>query len=229
MPDLTERLAQLGHNSPAGSAVDNDTIAADRQRGQSALRRRNLRRGAAGAGGVAVVAAVAAVVALSEAGPSSAPSHQAAQRPGATSAAHQAGSAIELVAYRGPQRAGFTVASVPSGYVLQGVTGATLDIAEPGDHSSLNTFVGKLTVSVEASSESGGLSQYHGQAVTINGEPGIYSVDRTGVSGITYEQGHGSGNLVTVQAWSNIKLSQDQLIDFAQGVTVTADVQRSHG
>jgi hypothetical protein len=240
MPDLTDRLARLGHQSPADAAANDDTIAADRQRGQAALRRRTVQRSAIGVGGVA---AVAAVVALAVTGTSSPAKHEAAiasTRPVATHATtapkpvtptHPAGrpAAIRLVSYDGPQRAGFTVASVPSGYVLQGVTGATLDIAEPGDHSSLDSFVGKLTVSVEASSEVGGLGIFHGTPVTVNGEKGIYSIDKTGVSSITYEQGHGSGNLVTVQCWSNIKLTQDQLINFAQGVAVTADVQRSHG
>lgn len=234
MQDISDRLAHLHDSAGPGAAPSDDVIAADLHRGRQALHRRHVRRAGVGAVGVAAAAAVVAVALTSGSGPSTGPRAESGSttsvvpaRSGHTSSPAQH-DAIELVAYRGTQRPGFTVKYVPDGYVLQGVSGSTLDIADAGDHSSLDIFSGKLTVGVEAASEVGGLKSQHGSSVTVNGQPGVISTDKVTTT-LVFEQGHGSGNLVTVQSWHNIQLTQDQVVSFAEGVTVTADAQRQHG
>lgn len=238
MQDMTDRLARL--NDPTtGTAPSDSTVAADLSRGQRALRRRTARRAGVGVVGVAAAAAVVTVAVTSgssdhatpRAGgqhPPVASTHaQTKSHPSATHHVQQQ-PAIKLVAYHGTQKPGFTVQYVPDGYVLQGVSGSTLDIATADDHTPLNTFSGKLTVGAEQAINGQGLNAYHGTPVTINGEPGLVHTDKYATT-VVFKQGGGSDNIVTVQCWSNIKLTQDQVVDFAKGVTVTADVQRQHG
>jgi hypothetical protein len=127
---------------------------------------------------------------------------------------------FELTAYRGRQLPGYTVKWVPRGYVLQGISGSVLDVAESGDHSSLNTFVGKLVVM---------LNDHPGPAtgtpVSVSGHPGRID-DQDGVLILTYSDGTHN---VDVQAFSNIHISRDQLVQFAEGVTVLSGAQVGHG
>lgn len=129
-------------------------------------------------------------------------------------------SALQLVAYRGKQLPGYTIKEVPQGYVLQGVSDSVLDVARYGDHSSLNYFGGKLVVM---------LNDYPGPAdgapVSVNGHPGKID-DTDGVQVLTYSDGTYN---VDVQAGSNIHISRDQLVQFAEGITVLPTAQVGHG
>jgi hypothetical protein len=61
--------------------------------------------------------------------------------------------------------------------------------------------------------------------VSVSGHPGRID-DQDGVLILTYSDGTHN---VEVQAWSNIHLSRDQLVQFAEGVTVLPSAQEGHG
>ncbi len=130
MNDLIDRLATL-RSAATDPGAQTDAVAADLQRGRRALARRRKVRGAtSGIAALALAGTAGAMVV-----------NQSATDPG-----------VRLVTYEGSQPAGFTVATVPAGYVLQGSTPYSLDIARPGDRSSLDDFQNKLVVTVEAKS-----------------------------------------------------------------------------
>jgi hypothetical protein len=209
MHEVTDRLESLGRRQaliPEQTIID-----ADVRRGRAALNRRRRRQGAA---------ATAAVAALAIAGVS-----LSAAAPTRSRVSTQAGTrlpSVHLVAYTGAQPAGFTVAKIPAGYVLQGAQPTTLDIAEPGNHTSLDSFVDKLVVSLQSTDAT---TPTAGTRVKVNGEPGVITVS-DGVHTLTYSEGN---HEVQVQAWSNIHLTDSQLVTFAAGVTVTSAVQPTHG
>lgn len=127
---------------------------------------------------------------------------------------------ITLVAYQGNQLPGFTVTRIPAGYVLQGISQAVLDVSRKGDHSSLDSFVGKISVTVN---DAPGPDE--GQVVSVNGHLGRIR-NEDGVQLLTYNDGMHD---VEVQAWSDVKITPAQLVSFAEGVTVLATAQTSHG
>jgi hypothetical protein len=226
MPDPMTRLAALHDGPPA--AVDDAVIASDLRRGRDArVTRRRRRAGAAGAAALGIVAVSSLSYALASGGSPRAPqavtphtvvTHtpgNAASTPTPTSRP-----AFQLTAYRGRQLPGYTVKRVPSGYVLQGISGSVLDIAESGDHSSLDSFDGKLVVMLNDHA-----GPATGTPVSVSGHPGRID-DQDGVLILTYSDGTHN---VEVQAWSNIHLSRDQLVQFAEGVTVLPSAQEGHG
>ena len=222
MPDPMTRLAALHGGPPA--AADDAAIAADLRRGRGArVTRRRRRAAAAGAAALGVAAVSSLSYALASGGGSRAPQAIAPRTvvthaPGnATSASTPA---IQLAAYRGRQLPGYTVNRVPRGYVLQGISGSVLDIAESGDHSPLDSFDGKLVVMLNDSP-----GPATGTPVSVSGHPGRIS-DQDGVLILTYSDGTHN---VEVQSWSNIHLSRDQLVQFAEGVTVLPSAQEGHG
>jgi len=222
MPDPMTRLAAL-HDGPL-AAIDDAAIASDLRRARDALVTRRRRRAGAGAAAALGVVAVSSLsYALASGGSSRAP-QAVAPRTVVTHASGKATStstpAIRLLAYRGRQLPGYSVKRVPEGYVLQGISGYVLDIAASGDHSPLDAFEGKLVVM---------LNDFPGSAtgtpVSVSGHPGRID-DQDGVLILTYSDGTHN---VEVQSWSNIHLSRDQLVQFAEGVTVLPSAQEGHG
>jgi hypothetical protein len=222
MPDPITRLAALHDGPPA--AVGDAVIASDLRRGRDArVTRRRRRAGAAGAAALGIVAVSSLSYALASGDGSRAPQAVAPR----TVVTHTPGNAtststpaFQLTAYRGRQLPGYTVKRVPSGYVLQGISGSVLDIAETGDHSSLDSFDGKLVVMLNDHA-----GPATGTPVSVSGHPGRID-DQDGVLILTYSDGTHN---VEVQAWSNIHLSRDQLVQFAEGVTVLPSAQEGHG
>jgi hypothetical protein len=216
MNDMSDRLRDLRTVEPHQRATDSE-VAADLLRGRSALRQRRLRwaTGAAMAG-VAVVAGTIIVTTGDAGSPARHRDQAATQHQGM-----QTGG-IRLVSYTGGQQPGFTVTTVPAGYVLQGAQPGSLDIAPPGDNSPLDTFTGKLVVmlqSVDATPD------HSGTQVTVNGRAG-YIQHGEDATGLEYTDGEHD---IVVQAWNNIHLSDDQLVQFAAGITVTASAQEGRG
>ena len=205
MPELTDELAELSAR-PVTDPTD-ATVQGDLQRARAALRRR--RR--ATTAGVAIGAALATAGALTF-----------AAHPGSSGHSH-APTKIRLVAYSGEQLPGFTVSEVPEGYVLQGATPNSLDIAEPADDSSVDAFVGKLVVMLQSSSVKH--PDTSGTPVTVNGHPGYL---RPGSPATVLEYTDGTHDIV-IQQWQNIGLTDDQLVEFASGVTVTAAARAGVG
>jgi hypothetical protein len=229
MPDPMTRLAALHDGPPA--AVDDAAIASDLRRGRDARVTRGRRRaGAAGAAALGVVAVSSLSYALASGGSSRAPQavvpHTVVPRtvvrhtPGNATSTSKSTPAFQLMDYRGRQLPGYTVKQVPRGYVLQGISGSVLDIAASGDHSPLDSFDGKLVVMLNDFT-----GPTTGTPVSVSGHPGRIS-DQDGVLALTYSDGTHN---VDVQSWSNIHLSRDQLVQFAEGVTVLPSAQVGHG
>ena len=222
MPDPMTRLAALHDGPPA--AVDDAAIASDLCRGRDArATRRRRRAGAAGAAALGIVAVSSLSYALASGDGSRAPQAVAPH----TVVTHTPGNAtststpaIQLLAYNGKQLPGYSVKRVPKGYVLQGISGSVLDIAESGDHSPLDSFDGKLVVMLNDHA-----GPATGTPVSVSGHPGRID-DQDGVLILTYSDGTHN---VEVQSWSNIHLSRDQLVQFAEGVTVLPNAQEGHG
>lgn len=255
MNDLTERLSAL-RTTPA--SADDAIVSADVRRGRSALGRRRMLRGAA-AGALAVaIGGVGTAVAVS-------------------SSEHQQPAGLRLVTYTGEQLPGFTITKVPEGFVLQGVDSSVLDIARPGDHTTLDDFEGKIVVSIEDSAPSadagprwsyaertrvsrkgfgtlhytcpdgtqgtirvtkrqhlihqpcgGGTapSETAGSDIAVDGSAGKISTNSEGAKYFRYTVGD---RTVTIQVWPTIELSDAQLRELADGVTVNASATLSHG
>jgi hypothetical protein len=205
MRELTDQLADLA-DLPAADPSE-ATVQADVRRGRAALRRRHVREATVG---VAVTAVLVTAGLLTY-----------AARPGSSGGTNSK-TQIRLVAYTGKQLPGFTVAQVPEGYVLQGATAYSLDVAQPGDHSSVDAFVGKLVVTLQSRSVKMDTS---GTPVTVNGQPGYL---RDGSPATVLEYTDGTHDIV-VQMWQDIALTDDQLVQFASGVTVASSAQAGVG
>ena len=159
MNHLVEELSRLGAGADQNPTPD-DVVRRDLLRGRAALTRRRVRRTVTGLGATAATA----VLALAIAGGQSSPDP------------HPAARGLDLVAYTGTQLPGFTVEKVPEGFVLQGANAYSLDIALPGNHTSLNDYRGKLVVMLQSKDATGAPT---GKQVEINGRPGtIYERKR---------------------------------------------------
>lgn len=223
MTDLTDQLASLGATHTG--LPSESTVAADLSRGRAALRRNRIRVGGA------VTAAALALVGTGYLGASSAaaPHHQhvAAQTQQHGTAAPTR-SKIKLVDFTGQDPPGFNITSVPQGFGLQtqASNGYDFVLAPPGADKIAGSFTGKLVVTAEAASEQGKWQSFGDHSVTVNSSQGRLADDGTATQ-LWFDAGHGV--VVDVQAWDSIGLTHQQLIDFADGVTITSALQLSHG
>jgi hypothetical protein len=202
MSNVIDQLAVLGagNNQP----VSDDIVRRDLARGRAARRRRQFRRGVTGLGATAAVAVMAVGAVASQ---------QAASTD----------RGLDLVAYHGPQLPGFTVDKVPEGFVLQGSNRYSLDIARADDHSSLDDYSGKLVVILKSVDATGAPS---GTAVKVDGHPGTISkVDPTATQ-LYYSDGTHD---IVVQSATELGLTNDELVEFAGSVTVTAHAEAGRG
>lgn len=220
MTDLLDRLAALRVEPAAASA---DTLAGDVRRGRRALARRRAARGAAG-GAFLLVAGGTTGIVISQHGSDAPPSAHHSPAPSRLPASRTpTTTGIQLVDYTGEQEPGFIVKKVPEGYVLQGSNAFSLDIAKPGDHSDLSDFEHKIVVMLQSKDVR---LHKEGTQVSVNGRPGW--IREPGDGGVILEYNDGSHNVV-VQSWTSLGLTQDQLVELADGVTVTAQAQAGLG
>lgn len=208
MDDIEQRLARLGQQPLR--PVSEVQVRADLEAARSARRARRTRRASLAALALVVVAGVGAAVPIVT-------DHDGS--------GHGSGepTTVRLVDYTGAQQPGFTVRTVPAGYVLQGASRGVLAIAAPGDHTSIYSFVHKLVITVEAAAE---YPPPRGAAVVVQGHAGAI---RSSVDGVTTLEWVDGPHLVQVQEWNDIGLTREQLIAFADGVTVTTAAMDSHG
>lgn len=205
MNDVIDRLARLTP-SPADPAED---ATADLRRGHQALSRRRIKRAALGGAALtlAVGGAFGGIALTSDNGGT--PTVQAADN-------------VRLVDYDGTQMPGYTVAKVPEGFVLQGSDQFVLAVARPDDKSSISDFRDKIVVTLEAST-SGGEDSAN---TTVNGQPATLVTTPDGATMLKYAY---RDFTVVIQMWNSIHLTDEQLVEFAEGVEVTADAKPSVG
>lgn len=204
MNDVIDRLARL---TPSPSTTED--AAADLRRGHQALSRRRIKRAALG--GAALTLAVGGAfggIALTS-GNEGTPTVQAAD-------------SVQLVDYNGTQMPGFTVAKVPEGFVLQGSDEYALAVARPDDHSSVNDFQDKIVVMLESTSATGD----DATNTSVSGRPAALVTTPDGATMLKYAYGDFA---VVIQMWNTIHLTDKQLIEFAEGVKVTADAKPAAG
>jgi hypothetical protein len=126
--------------------------------------------------------------------------------------------------YRDPELPGFTVSEIPEGWHLSTVGSTALLITRDGStNDDPHFFVGKLAV-LTASLDQEGLGS--GDAVTVNGQPGRVA-RHPGLLVLKYDRANGFG--VVVQAPTSLGWNNSQIVDFAEGVTVTANALQGHG
>lgn len=208
--DLSDRLHRLGGAEPAPS---DETVRRDLARGRGASRRRALRVGTAGLTLAAVAGVGTAIAVNADRTPAPAPSI----------AAPSPADGVQLVAYTGEQQPGFVVAKVPAGFVLEGATPFNLNVARVDDHSGLDVFEDKLVVMLESQSVTG---EPEGAPVEVGSHDGWLRTVEGGTQILTYDDGE---HRVVVQAWRSLGLSDEQVVEFAEGVTVTAEAQAGVG
>jgi hypothetical protein len=210
MTDLMDRLHRLGEE--AQPPVHDETVRHDVRRARGALLRKRVRRGVAGLS-IAAVAAVGTAIVISNPAADDAPSISQPSQTG--------GSDVGLVAYTGAQQPGFVVEKVPAGFVLQGATPFSLDVARAGDDSDLSVFVDKLVVMLE-SVDAGNPT---GTPVKVGQHDGWIRTSE-GSQILTFDDGP---HRVVVQSWKSLGLTDAQVVEFAEGVTVTAEAQAGRG
>jgi hypothetical protein len=215
MTDLLHRLSRLDGTAPTSES----DVAGDLSRARTALaRRRRTRAAVAGAGltlGVGAAIGVVAVIGDDEAG---APDN------GANHAPQHARTSLRLVDYDGAQPDGFELAKVPEGYVVQGSNAFVLTLAKPADHSNFLAFDHKVVVMLASKDAPQRLGD--GTDVTVKGAPGVLQGGPGEVRNLKYFDGE---HLVDIQVWSDIDLADDQLVELADSITVTADVEAGVG
>lgn len=230
LKDLFERALGEGHGPGPAYACD---PAADLARGQQ-LRQRRRRAGVAGlAAGTAVVAVGAwAGVSLTSpaappqaAGGGTAASAHTAKPAQAAKPAPKAAHPIALAAYQGKQPAGYRVAEMPVGWVVQGGDPFVLTIASANDpDQQFASYTGKLVVMLRSSSISGpargGVSQ------PVDGRAGRYDVQGD-TEILTYLDAR--GHWVVIQAPKSLGWGSARLAKFAGGVQVLGNAQPGKG
>jgi hypothetical protein len=216
MTDLLHRLSRLDGTA----ATSESDVAGDLTRAHTALaRRRRTRAAVAGAGLTLGVGAAFGVVAVIGNDEGAAPADI-----GASHAPRHAQASLRLVEYTGAQPEGFELAKVPEGYVVQGSDAFVLTLAKPGDHSHYLAFDHKVVVMLASQDAPQRLGE--GRDVTVNGTPAVLQGGPGETRNLKYFQ---DDHLVDIQVWEDIALTDDQLIELAESITVTADVQAGVG
>jgi hypothetical protein len=203
MSNVIDQLAGLGTDFEQPAPAD--IVRRDLLRGRAALRRRRFRRGVAGLGVTAAVAVAAVAVTAGQ--PSPGP----------------ASTGLDLVGYTGTQLPGFTVGKVPEGFVLQGSNSYSLDVARPDNQTSLGDYRGKLVVILQSKDQA---SIPDGKAVQVNGRPGTISKLDPAAAQLYYSDGR---HEIVIQAATELGLTDEELVEFAASVTVTAEAQAGVG
>jgi hypothetical protein len=225
MHDAQDILRNL---SVAADQTDPAVVAADVARGQRAQSRRRRQRFAVTGAFVAVAAAAA--VGVSQFGqPAGTPNRAGTSVGQVPVPGNSSPAGLQLVAYRGEQPTGFKVSTVPDGWVVvaSNRSGFVVEPADrvelPGEEQGPFSLEGRMMVSLQGQSH-------------FPPESPVKKVDVNGRSG---ELGHpleapgklsdtrwlffpdASGRQVQVQVPAEVNLSDEQVVDFANGVTVT--------
>lgn len=218
MSDLRTRLDEIAGPVTAPSG---ETVAADLSRGRRALRRRRAGQVVTGSG-LAVAVAVALTVPTGTGGGTPAPG-------GTSTAVADGGAALpvaaKLVAYTGDQPAGFSLDQVPEGWEVQGVDtyGLTLapkDAADKHPHS----FIGKIAIFLQ-----GDLPDVVQKEVRVGDQPAVLATMEGESQPGTLFVKQPSDAYLTIQFWSGLNWSEQDIVSFAVGVHVHPGAEVSNG
>jgi hypothetical protein len=233
MTDVEDVLRGLSHTvdaDPAGLEV----VAGDVARGHHAASRRRRRRFAF-TGAFVAVAAAAAVgigqvgVPTTGSGPVTAGPATGAQAPRPETGAQAP--RLELVAYTGDQPAGFKVSTVPDGWQVVSSNRSAFVVAPPGADSAPAKTGEPVSIKGEIAVSLQGLSTFPEQSpvrkVDINGKAGklghpLETPDKLSDTRWLFFPGD-TGSNVQVQVPASVGLSDDQIVAFAKGISVTAE------
>ena len=219
MTDLMDRLNRLASQDDVS---DEETVRGDLARGRRASRRRSLRVGAVGLSLIAVAGVgIAGAVNAGDLGTADPGSSTVVSPTTGTDALH-----VQLVAYTQEQPPGFVVEKVPEGFVLVASDPYHLLFARADNLTDPSGFADKLVVVLESLSASG---DPEGTPVKVGEHDGWLRINPVHGEALeehqilTYDDGQ---YRVVVQAGvTSVGLSDAQLIEFARGVTVTADAR----
>ena len=223
--ELNTMLNNLAGTSRPTTDAD---LTGDLARGRSALRRRRTLL----TNGALALAVIGGLVVAGTSGAfdsdSKAPAVNAAPVAPSTGSAVPStdlSSAIQFVAYTGKQPEGFTVATVPDGWKIQGVNSYALVIAPPtGVDDQIDSFVGKLVVMLQSQDEN---PDPDGIPVSVGDHHGVMLDPGDGYASIHYNDG--SGHMVVVQWPNSAGWSKEDVAKFAAGVQVTSDAKAGRG
>jgi len=143
-------------------------------------------------------------------------------------------SRIRLVAYTGAQPVGFKVSTVPAGWTVASSDRTAFVVAPPGTSTSAQgrgprwsvSFEGRIAVMLQ------GMSRLPSDSpitkVTVNGKKGLLRLAHGGdaatrAAWLIFPDG--AGHKVLVQVPTSLGLTDDQIVRFARGITVTGEAQ----
>jgi hypothetical protein len=202
-----------------------DAVAADISRGHRALLRRRRRLTGVGVAALGMVTAITVAVAgpLSESGSSVAMKHAA--QPSESSRHAESPIALELAAYTGVQPAGFKVDTVPADWNVRSSDKYAFVAVPPGTGNGASYMDG---IAVTLQRESVLPADSPVTKVSINGKDG-----QLGFSGGRESKWlifpDAAGDKVLVQIPVKLGLTDEQIIRFAQGITVTSRARAARG
>lgn len=220
---LTDRLARLDGTA---AAPPETTVGRDVARGRSALvRRRRTRAAAAGVGLTLTMGAGLGVLLVAQQPDDATRPPAAGPAQGDPTSGETSTGEVALVSYAGRQPEGFEVAKVPTGFVVQGSDAFVLTLAPKSDTSHYLAFTGKLVVSLQSVDAAPGAPE--GTPVDVDGKPGAIRENPDGLARtLSYVDGD---RRVEIQVWRTVGLTDAQLVEFAEGVTVTGAAQAPRG
>lgn len=224
MRDITDVLGTL-RDASASEPVDDGVVAADVARGHRALILRHRRRVV----GSSVLAAAAAAVITASVVPSGGDSvpTMAIGQPG-TQQTPQAW----LAAYTGAQPAGFTVDAVPVGWRVVSSNSAEFLIVPPGTDTSSVVRPGAVRlasgIAVLLQGDHRLPSDSPVATVTVHGKAAQlgFTMDKAAQWLIFPDS---TGHKVLVQVPTTLGLTTDQIVLFADGITVTSAAKPAMG
>jgi len=221
MNENTNTIDRLRRMNPALGRASEEIVQQDLARGRAAAAHAHRKQAwaAGGIGGFALAVIVAGGAILPAL-------HTGASLQASTADTPQAHTkpALQLVSYTGTQPDGYHLGKVPAGFTVESSNKDALILAPAGATDLSGEFVDRIVVS-----QQGGFAySKDGRQVTINGEPALItlSVDPDPATEVQFTTG---GHTVDIQIWPTIKLTDQQIIDFAQSITVTGDLTTSAG
>lgn len=208
MMDLHDRLDRIAGRVPEPTPAQADD---DLARGRRALTRRRTVRKLGASAFVAVAIAAAVTYGTTGDGDPAPPRTVAAK----------------LVAYQGEQPQGFTIDKVPAGWEIQGGSPGNLTIA-PADAADKqpDVFVGKIAIMLQSQDDT---STPTGTELTVGGKPGVLNEAQGTDGGKNLWVKQPDGVWMLVQIWDARGWTEQNIVEFADGIHVQPGAQRGRG